>query len=132
MSAFVRLALMIGLIASSEGALAADDASPRCVGVPAHPLRAVQVVNPNTGHTQWAYLRVDASAHYLRGVQVVNANTAHTQWAYLPDGQSGADFFVDDGQVCTPMPAPTELLSMNAARRHIRSTRPSSRRRARP
>ncbi len=48
-----RLAIMIGLVAFSVGALAAEDASPRCA---ANQVRAVHVESPNSAWQHWAVL----------------------------------------------------------------------------
>jgi len=90
--------IMIGLVAFSVGALAAEDASPRCA---ANQVRAVHVESPNSAWQHWAVL---PSAYVM-----------HLQTGMLYGNQAalssfGPNFFVP--VACSPMAAPTELLSM--------------------
>jgi hypothetical protein len=108
-----RLALMIGLVALSEGALAADHASPPCL----HRLRPVRIVSPQSGHTQWAR---------PGGVYLMEQNTGllygdQEALSRFDPNSDGIDFFVHDGNACSQAPSRTDLLSTSAGWRPIRS-----------
>lgn len=110
----IRLAVIIGLVAFSEGALASDDASPRCVDVS----KPKATVAAHHGH--WVELNA-AQWEFLRGVYVMNPGTPpglpygdHAALARFDGDPRGIVFFIDDNRACTPMLAPAELLSMMA------------------
>ena len=105
-------ALLIGFVAFSPAALAAEDVPPTCVDVAAP--KAVVAAR----HGSWTVLN-DAQWEFLRGVYVMNPETApglpygdHAALARF-DGNPGAIvFFIDDNKACTPMVAPAELVSV--------------------
>ena len=108
----IRLALVIGVVAFSEGAFASDDASQRCVDV-STPKAAVAA-----RHGHW--IELDAAQwEFLRGIYVMNPDTPpglpygdHAALARFDGDPRGIVFFIDDDKACTPMLAPAELLSM--------------------
>lgn len=112
MSAGIRVALALGLIAFSQGAFAADDSSSLCRDVSAS--KALVAAH----HGRWIDLSPD-QWQFLRGVFVVNPETP----AGLPFGDraalarfegyvGGIVFFIDGDKACTPMAAPPELVSL--------------------
>ena len=108
----IALALMIGIIALSEVALASDDASPHCVDV-SKPKAQVAA-----HHGQWTELDA-AQWEFLRGVYAMNPETPpglpygdHAAVARFDGDPRGIVFFIDDNKACTPMFAPPELLSL--------------------
>jgi hypothetical protein len=110
----IRLAVIVGLVAFSEGALASDDASPRCADV-SKPKATVAA-----HHGQWIELNA-AQWEFLRGVYVMNPGTPpglpygdRAAVARFDGDSRGIVFFIDDNKACTPMMAPAELLSMMA------------------
>jgi hypothetical protein len=107
-----RLALVVGLVAFSRAALAADDVHPMCVDVSAP--KAVVAAR----HGSWTVLN-DAQWEFLRGIYVMNPETPpglpYGDYAVLArfDGNPGGIvFFIDDNKACTPMVAPAELVSV--------------------
>jgi hypothetical protein len=109
----IRLAVIIGLVAFSEGALASDDASPSCVDV-SKPKATVAAL-----HGHWVELNA-AKWEFLRRLYdeprdapgVPNGDRAAV--ARFDGDSRGIVFFIDDNKACTPMMAPAELLSMMA------------------
>ena len=103
MSASTRLAFMIALVAFSPEAPASEHGSVRCM----HHVHAVRVVNPNSGHTQWAYAAgvymMDQDTGLLYGDQAAISR-------FSPNSD-GIDFLLADDKACSPMP---ELLSTTA------------------
>jgi hypothetical protein len=114
MSGFRRLALMIGLVACSEGALASGHGSPRCL----YHMRPVRVVNPNSGHIQWAY----PSGVYMMDPQTRLLYGDQEAVSRFDPNSDGIDFFLHDDKACSPAPAPAELLSRSAGWRPTRSS----------
>lgn len=111
MSHGLPLALLIGMISFSEGALAADDAPLMCVDV-STPKAAVAA-----RHGSWTELS-DAQWEFLRGVYVMNPATPpglpygdHAALARFDGNPGGIVFFIDADKACTPMLAPAELVS---------------------
>jgi hypothetical protein len=111
MSHGLPLALLIGVISFSEGALAAADAPLMCVDVSAP--KAVVAAR----HGSWTQLS-DAQWEFLRGVYVMNPMTPpglpygdHAALARFDGNPGGIVFFIDDHKACTPMLAPAELVS---------------------
>lgn len=112
MSVALRLALIIAPIAFSGGAFAADDASPLCVDVSA-PKATVAA-----HHGKWIELSA-AQWEFLRGIYAMNPQTPaglpygdHAALARFEGESRGIVFFLDGGKACTPIVAPSELLSM--------------------
>ncbi|HEY3621714.1 MAG TPA: hypothetical protein VGL12_04840 [Roseiarcus sp.] len=107
-----RLALLIGLVAFSQGARAAGDAPLMCVDVSAP--KAVVAAR----HGSWTELS-DAQWQFLRGVYVMNPGTPpglpygdHAALARFEGNPGGIVFFIDQNKACTPMLAPAELVSV--------------------
>jgi hypothetical protein len=107
-----RLALVVGLVAFSRVALAADDVHPICVDVSAP--KAVVAAR----HGSWTVLN-DAQWEFLRGIYVMNPETPpglpygdHAVLARFDGNPGGIVFFMDDNKACTPMVAPAELVSV--------------------
>jgi hypothetical protein len=107
-----RLALVVGLVAFSRAALAADDVHPMCVDVSAP--KAVVAAR----HGSWTVLN-DAQWEFLRGIYVMNPETPpglpygdHAVLARFDGNPGGIVFFIDDNKACTPMVAPAELVSV--------------------
>jgi hypothetical protein len=107
-----RLALVVGLVAFSRAALAADDVPPMCVDVSAP--KAVVAAR----HGSWTVLN-DAQWEFLRGIYVMNPETPpglpygdHAALARFDGNPGGIVFFIDDNKACTPMVAPAELVSV--------------------
>jgi hypothetical protein len=112
MSVALRLALIVGSVAFSGGAFAADAASPPCVDVSAP--KAIVAAH----HGKWIELNV-AQWEFLRGIYAMNPETAaglpygdHAALARFEGESRGIVFFLDGDKACTPMVAPSELLSM--------------------
>ena len=110
----IALALMFGMVALTEAALASDDASPHCVDV-SKPKATVAAL-----HGHWIDLNA-AQWEFLRGVYAMNPQTPpglpygdHAAIAQFDGDPRGIVFFIDDNKACTPMLAPAELLSMMA------------------
>ena len=105
-----RLALLIGLVAFSQGARAADGTPLTCVDVSAP--KAVVAAR----HGSWTELS-DAQWEFLRGVYVMNPETPsglpygdHAALARFEGNPGGIIFFIDHDKACTPMLAPAELV----------------------
>jgi hypothetical protein len=101
-----RLALVVGLVAFSRAALAADDVPPTCVDVSAPKAVVAALLN-------------DAQWEFLRGIYVMNPETPpglpygdHAALARFDGNPGGIVFFIDDNKACTPMVAPAELVSV--------------------
>ncbi len=97
----------IGFIALSQGAFAAEGAQPMCVDVSAP--KAVVAAR----HGSWTKLW-----QFLRGVYVMNPETPpglpygdHAALARFDGNSGGIVFFIDNNKACTPMLAPSELVS---------------------
>ena len=112
MSLGVRFAFVMGVIAASQSALAAEDSASRCVDVAAP--KAVVAAH----HGRW--IDLDAKQwQFLRGIYAMNPQTPpglpygdHAALARFDDEAGGIVFFIDGDKACTPMVAPAELLSM--------------------
>ena len=110
----LRATLIIGLLTAPEGALASEDSTARCVDASAP--KALVAAR----HGRWIDLDVD-QWQFLRGIYAMNPQTPpglpYGDRAALArfDGRSdGIIFFIDGDRACTPMLAPSELLSMIA------------------
>jgi hypothetical protein len=111
-SASLRLALIIGLVACSGKALASEDSLRLCVDVS----KPKAVVAARHGH--WIELNA-AQWQFLRGVYAMDPDTPsglpygdHAVLARFDGDSRGMVFFVDGNKACTPLLAPAELLSM--------------------
>jgi hypothetical protein len=108
----IRAALLAGLMVVSSGALASEDAATRCIDASAP--KAVVAEH----HGRWVDL--DANQwQFLRGVYAMNPETPpglpygdHAALARFDGRADGIIFFIDGDKACTPMLAPSELLSM--------------------
>lgn len=109
-----RIAFIATMVAVSNGALASEESSTRCVNV-SEPKAVVA-----SHHGRWTDL--DAKQwQFLRGIYAMNPQTPpglpygdHAALARFDGRSDGIVFFIDGDKACTPMVAPAELLSMMA------------------
>ena len=107
-----RAALIVGLVMASGGALASEDTGVRCADAAA----PEAVVAAHDGR----WINLDAKQwQFLRGVYAMNPQTPpglpygdHAALARFDGRPDGIVFFIDGDKACTPMLAPSELLSM--------------------
>jgi hypothetical protein len=109
-----HVAVIIGLLAASSEALAEGDSAARCTdaSVPKAVVAAHHGRLTDLDVNQW---------QFLRGVYAMNPQTPpglpygdHAVLARFDDRSDGIVFFIDGNRACTPMVAPSELLSMLA------------------
>jgi hypothetical protein len=112
MSVGIRFALIAGLAALSNAALAADHSAPLCGDVSTP--KAVVAAH----HGRWIELTSD-QWQFLRGVYALDPLTPpglpigdRAALARFDGFGSGIVFFIDGDRACTPMTAPPELLSL--------------------
>jgi hypothetical protein len=112
MSGIARLAFLCGLAILPQWAVAGEDFTSRCVNVSV----PKDLISAHNG--RWIELTPD-QWQFLRGIYAMNPQTP----AGLPYGDravlaqvagdtGGLIFFIDGDKACTPMPVPSELISM--------------------
>jgi hypothetical protein len=112
MPSIARLAFLCGLTLLPQWALAGEDFTSRCVSVSI----PKDLISAHNG--RWIELTTD-QWQFLRGIYAMNPQTP----AGLPYGDravlaqvagdtGGLIFFIDGDKACTPMPVPSELISM--------------------
>jgi hypothetical protein len=108
----LRAALIIGLAIASGEALASEDSAARCVDASAP--KAVVAAH----HGRFIDLDVN-QWQFLRGVYAMNPETPaglpygdRAVLARFDDRSDGIVFFIDGNRACTPMVAPSQLISM--------------------
>jgi hypothetical protein len=111
-SGIVRLALVCGLLVLPQWALADDNLASRCVdaSIPK------SLISARNG--RWIELTTD-QWQFLRGIYAVNPQTPaglpygdHAVLAQVAGDTGGLVFFIDGDKACTPMPVPSELITM--------------------
>jgi hypothetical protein len=112
MSIATRVAFACGLIVLPQGAYAGDSLASHCVNVSV-PKSAISARNG-----RWIELTND-QWQFLRGIYAMNPQTPaglpygdHAVLAQIAGDTGGLIFFIDGDKACTPMPVPSELVSM--------------------
>jgi hypothetical protein len=109
-----RAAVIAGLLAALGGPVFAEDSTTKCVDASA-PKAVIEA-----HHGRWIILDTN-QWQFLRGVYAMNPETPpglpygdHAALARFEGREDGIVFFIDGDKVCTPMLAPSQLLSMMA------------------
>jgi hypothetical protein len=112
MSIATRVAFACGLIVLPQWAFAGDNFNSHCVNVSV-PKSAISARNG-----RWIELTND-QWQFLRGIYAMNPQTPpglpygdHAVLAQIAGDSGGLIFFIDGDKACTPMPVPSELVSM--------------------
>src|SRR5579863_6757073 len=112
MFGIARLAFVCGLTVLPQLAFAGDNLTSRCVDVSV----PKNLISERNG--RWIELTVD-QWQFLRGIYAMNPQTPpglpygdRAVLAQLSGDTGGMIFFIDGDKACTPMPVPSELVSM--------------------